>query len=291
MPATAAFPSVPPDASIAAMLLRLPALLLFALLATPASADLLAKPDFAAEGDWTLSLTLPEGEGPHPLVVFLPGCEGWGPWERQSFARHGAILAGAGWGIAALDVLGPRGIDSICTDNANLEGLRDEAAAAASAAAAERAADPRIEGSRIVFMGQSFGGSVALDLASPQRRKLAGIGPTFAAVVAYYPWCYDTYGMGKKADFDLPVLVLGGAADEWTPVGRCRSLAEAQAARGDAPPFEVEVYDGAYHSFDLDEMPRYDIEGVTGTQVVAGNPEAAAASRERYRAWLSEILP
>lgn len=270
----------------------LPLLLLVALLAAPARAELLAKPDLAVEGDWTLHLELPEGAGPHPLVVFLPGCDGWGPWTRQSAERHGAALAGAGWGLARLDVLGPRGIDSICSDNAGLEGLRDDAAAAAGAAAARLAADPRVDGERLVFMGQSFGGSVALDLASPHRRKLAGLGETaFAAVVPYYPWCYDTYGMGRKADFDTPVLVLAGGADEWTPASRCLSLQAAQAARGETSPFLVEVYPGAHHSFDLDRMPRYEIAGVTGTQVVAGDPAAAAASRRRYLDWLAEILP
>ena len=283
-----------PTALLPVLLLAVPLLalpLLATRLAAPARAELLETPDLAVEGDWTLHLELPEGVGPHPLVVFLPGCEGWGPWERQSAASHAKALAGAGWGLAALDVLGPRGIDGICSDNAGLEGLRDDAAAAASAAAAQLAKDPRVDGGRLVFMGQSFGGSVALDLASPHRRKLAGIAAPFAAVVAYYPWCYDNYGMGTKADFDTPVLVLAGGADEWTPASRCLSLQEAQQARGEASPFLVEVYPGAHHSFDLDRMPRYEIAGVTGTQVVAGNPEAAAASRRRYLDWLAETLP
>ncbi len=269
------------------------AALLLVLLAAPAQAKLLRAPDLAVEGAWTLYLTLPDTPGPHPTVVFLPGCEGWGPWERQSAARHGEALAGAGWAIAALDVLEPRGLDSICSDNAKLEGLRDDAGAAATAAAGQLAADPRIDGARIVFMGQSFGGSVALDLASPHRRALAAIAApgAFAAVVAYYPWCYDRYGMGTRADFDVPVLVLGGADDAWTPVNRCLTLAEAQAARETPTPFEVESYPGAVHSFDLDEMPRYEIEGVAGTQVVQGNPAAAAASRRRYLGWLATLLP
>ena len=270
-------------------LLRQLAILL--LLNTPATADLLQKPDLQDPGDWTLRLTLPVGPGPHPLVLFLPGCEGWGAWERHAAERHRAALVAEGWGLAALDVLGPRGLLSICTSNANLEGLRDDAALAATEAALALAADPRVDPTRLVFMGQSFGGSVALDLASPQRRKLASAARVFAGVIPYYPWCYDRYGLGTVADFDTPVLVLGGALDAWTPVKRCVTLAEAQAARGEATPFAVEIYPEAYHSFDLDEMPRYEIQGVSGTQVVAGNPAAAMASRERYRAWLRALAP
>lgn len=261
------------------------------LAAGAARAELLQKPDFERPGEWTLRLTLPEGPGPHPVVVFLPGCEGWGAWERHSAERHRAVLAELGWGLASLDVLGPRGLASICTSNANLEGLRDDAVRAASEAAAELVAAALGDPARLVFMGQSFGGSVALDLASPQRRKLAGAARVFAATIPYYPWCYDRYGMGKVADFDTPVLVLGGERDAWTPVRRCVTLAEAQAARADATPFLVEIYPGAYHSFDLDEMPRYEIQGVAGTQVVEGNPAAAAASRARYVDWLHTLLP
>lgn len=256
-----------------------------------AHADLLQKPDLAKEGAWKLFLKLPEGPGPHPLVVFLPGCAGWSSWERHSAERHRLALAGQGWGIAELDVLGAQGIDSICSDDGLLEGLRDDAALAASEAAAALGARDDVDEARIVFMGQSFGGSVALDIASVQRRKLAGAERVFAAVIPYYPYCYDRYGMGTVADFDTPVLVLGGELDTWTPVSRCVTLAEAQAARESPTPFVVEIYPGAYHSFDLDLMPRYEMQGYKGMEVVQGNEGQAKASRARYLEWLGEIAP
>jgi len=261
------------------------------LLGLPAQADLLQKPDLAVEGEWRLYLKLPEGPGPHPLVVFFPGCDGWGAWERHSAERHRLALASAGWGIAELDVLGARGIDSICSDDGLLEGLRDDALRAASEAAQTLGARPEIDGTRLVFMGQSFGGSVALDLGSVHRRKLAGVERVFAAVVPYYPYCYDRYGMGTVADFDTPVLILGGELDTWTPPSRCLTLAEAQAAREDPMPFVVEIYPGAYHSFDLDLMPRYEMQGYKGMEIVQGNEEQAKASRARYMAWLAETVP
>jgi dienelactone hydrolase len=264
---------------------------LLLLLTAPVHADLLKKPDLAKDDAWKLYLHLPDGPGPHPLVVFLPGCAGWGSWERHSSERHRLALAGLGWGIAELDVLGARGIDSICSNDGLLEGMRDDAVLAASEAAAALGARDDVDESRMVFIGQSFGGSVALDIASPQRRKLAGAERVFAAVIPYYPYCYDRYGMGTVADFDTPVLVLGGALDAWTPVSRCVTLAAAQAARADATPFVVEIYPGAYHSFGLDLMPRYEMQGYKGMEVVQGNEEQAKASRARYLAWLAEVAP
>jgi dienelactone hydrolase len=265
-------------------------LTLLLLLTAPAAAgDLLQKPDLQREGEWTLRIRLPEGTGPHPMVIFLPGCAGWSAWERHSADRHFAALGQRGWGLAALDVLGARGLRSICIDVVNLEGLRDDAALAATQAAQALAADPRFDGRRLVFMGQSFGGSVALDLASVQRRKLAKAERVFAGVISYYPWCYATYGMGTTADFDTPVLVLGGALDKWTPVSKCVALAEAQASRETPTAFEVEIYPGAYHSFDLDEMPRIEMAGFDGLKIVAGNAEQAAYSRLRYGDWLGRL--
>lgn len=267
-------------------------LLLLGLVAAGAArAELLSRPDFERPGEWTLRLAPPPAVAPAagPVVIFLPGCEGWGPWERTAAERHAAVLATIGWRLAALDLLGPRGLESICTSNANLEGLRDDGVRAATQAAEALVAAGLADPARLVFMGQSFGGSVALDIASPQRRKLAGAGRVFAATVPYYPWCYDRYGMGTVADFDTPVLVLGGALDGWTPVERCLTLAEAQAGRADASPFLVEVYPGAYHSFDLDGMPRYEIQGFNGPQIVEGNAAAAEASRQRYAGWLGQL--
>jgi dienelactone hydrolase len=261
------------------------------LFAAPASADLLRKPDLSKDGAWKLYLKLPEGPGPHPLVVFFPGCDGWGAWERHSSERHRLVLAAQGWAVAELDLLGARDIDSICSDDALLGGLRDDAVRAATEAALELGAREDIDETRLVFMGQSFGGSAALDLASAHRRKLAGVERVFAAIVPYYPYCYDRYGMGTVADFDVPVLVLGGELDTWTPVSRCLALAEAQAARENPTPFVVEIYPGAYHSFDLDLMPRYEMQGYKGMEIVEGNEAQAKASRERYRQWLTEIVP
>lgn len=239
--------------------------------------------------DWSVQLYLPEGPGPFPVAVFLPGCEGWSSSEvRASGSAHRAALIEAGWGVAQLDVLGPRGIASICSNLRLLEDLRDDSVQAASAAAAELADNPRVDGTRLVFIGQSFGGSVALDIASANQRQASP--RIFEAVVAYYPYCYARYGVERAADFDTPVLVLTGANDTWTPASRCQALEQDQSVQAGATTFTVEVFPGAYHSFDLDHMPRYEIQGVNGTEIVQGNATQAAASRRFYLQWLATVL-
>jgi dienelactone hydrolase len=58
-----------------------------------------------------------------------------------------------------------------------------------------------------------------------------------AGVIAYYPSC------GVVADPSVPVLVLIGEKDDWTPASFCLT-------KKDTPNFEVVVYPGATHGFD-----------------------------------------
>ena len=222
---------------------------------------------------WRLSVTLPPGKGPFPAVIVMPGCSGNTPPAVQAGLRsHAGRLVRNGIAAAVIDVLG--GSD-ICANLAALTAQEAAAARKAIAAARELAEDPRVEGSRIGFLGQSFGGSVALRLAS---RSGGGGGQDFAAVAAYYPWCNDGYGGDGRSDFDVPVLILTGSADEWTPVSRCQALRPTPGSKRPA----IAVYPGAFHSFDLPGLARQKIAGVGGSFVVAGDASAAAASAGRY---------
>lgn len=217
---------------------------------------------------WSMSIEHPRGSGPHPAVILLPGCSGnTPPAVRAGLRAHSRALVGAGHVVGTLDGLGPR---SICTDRGAL--LRDErrAAVAARVAAAALAKDRRVDARRIGFLGQSFGGSVAL--------RLASAGAPFRAVAAYYPWCAQGYGGEGLSNFRIPVLIMSGDADTWTPVSRCRALTTAS---GSVRP-RIESYAHAVHSFDLTTLPRTLVPGVMGRYPVGGNRSAAAASRSSY---------
>ncbi|HKY94018.1 MAG TPA: dienelactone hydrolase family protein [Kiloniellales bacterium] len=244
-------------------------------------------------GDWRLDLFLPAGDGPFPVAIFIPGCDGWDAWTRHSAFMHREALAAAGWGIAQLLLLVNGGVLSAtaCDKNDQVPALSAPAALAATEAAVLLAADSRVDAGRLVVLGQSFGANVGLELASPSRRAAAGIKTRLAAILAFYPWCEDSYGTEGTADFDTPVLVLIGELDAWAPVSRCLPLAEAQAARAGAPPFRIEVFPGSHHWFDYDRLPQMILRTGDPLSIIAGNPEQAARSRQVYLAWLADLLP
>ena len=86
------------------------------------------------------------------------------------------------------------------------------------------AAMPFVDEDRIGYVGQSLGGGTALRLAqggyiNARTRKGQG---TFAALVAYYPWCESSWAHSLAR----PVLILVGGKDDWTPADRCKDLHE-----------------------------------------------------------------
>lgn len=228
------------------------------LLAAPAAAETLRG------AGWTMTLLLPAGEGPFAAVIVMPGCSGNSPPAVAAGLRdHARRLTGNGLAAGIINVLGGR---SICADGTALWTMELSAAQAAAAAAGKLAEDRRIDGGRIGFIGQSFGGSVALRIASRKS--------PFRSIVAYYPWCRT--GLGK---LQVPVLIMTGGGDDWTPASRCRSLGA-----------QVVTYPGAVHSFDLKTLTRQTVRGIGGNHPVGGDPDAAAASQQRYLAFFAQTL-
>ena len=52
-----------------------------------------------------------------------------------------------------------------------------------------------------------------------------------------YPWCQ------YRPSFYAPFLIVIGSADDWTPAERCEIFRTVEGV-------QLEVYEGAYHSFD-----------------------------------------
>lgn len=235
---------------------------------------------------WKMTVSIPGGKGPFPAMILLPGCSGNGPAPvKAGLASHVKALAQQGIASAVLDVLGPRHQRSICASGTALERYRNEAAKDAVAAAKLLAEDRRIDGGRIGFLGQSFGGSVALLLASRNLRPRGA--DIFRAIVAYYPWCLEQYGRGShSSDFDPPVLILAGTLDKWTPASRCQRLRTEPGGRQ----ADVRLFKDAYHSFDLVGLSYRLIAGVGGMHPVGYNAVAARASRRAYLDFLARHL-
>lgn len=179
----------------------------------------------------TAYLYRPEGQGPHPAIVDLHGCNGiWPVRSRPWLERY------LDWGFAVLQVdsFGPRGQDNIC---ANLFAIPTwQRARDAHAAKRWLVAQPWTAKQEIYLTGFSHGATTVLlalhdDLNSRQP---------FAGAVAVAPWCLDQFG---NSHTDLLILI--GGQDQWTPAQRCRVMISVRPER-----VELVIYEHAYHSFD-----------------------------------------
>lgn len=180
-------------------------------------------------------LTVPPGEGPFPAVVMLHGCAGL----YETHEEWAELFARWGYASLRIDSFGSRGIEEICTDI-----MRPVPRAAdVNGAIVFLRTVPGIDADRLVVMGWSHGAGVALQAAVEPGSLRDDLKPAVLGTIAVYPWCTRS-----SQPFRVPVEVLIGDADDWTPAGLCESMAE-DLPPGSAP-VELTVYPGATHSYD-----------------------------------------
>ena len=243
------------------------------------------------DAPFTSWLAKPEGDGPSPAVVLLHGCGGT---ERNTshqtvwrgLNRHAALLNENGYVTLILDSFGPRRISDGCQTGAKYYSLQVNDA---HAALDHLASLPFVDSDRIGLVGLSLGGGTALRLALggyTQHRTASGRG-TYAALVAYYPWCEAAWAYSLAR----PVLILIGAADDWTPAPRCIALDALAKKAKNRPVLELKVYADAHHSFDLPMQGPYYVEGMNGRfHTVQGNGAARRDSQGRMVTFFDKHL-
>ena len=232
----------------------------------------------AYDGRMTVTMNAPAGPGPFPAVILMHGCNGldWG--TTRGMALHVSHLVAAGFVTLVVDSYTARGFGSSCTSAR--KGVEATLFRQYDAVHALRHLQelPLVDPQNIFLVGMSQGGSVAARLAgrlsSIVRREEHDEDPAkpwFRAFVAYYPWCPHLPDL-----LDRPLLVLSGEKDDWTPSLGC--FWHTAVVKG--APYDVKIYEGAHHSFDLPIR----IQSFAG-HTVGGHPEAAADSRERMVEW------
>ena len=195
-------------------------------------------------------LSLPiTGAGRMPAVIIAHGSGGVSEGREGAWA---AKLNKLGLASFVVDSFKPRGLTATATDQSKLSTLAN--VADALSALKLLATHPRIDAKRIVIMGFSRGGQVALYTAlEPARRGVIDDELRFAAHIALYPSCNIPYRAETLGG--APMLMLLAALDDYTPAAACQDYARWFEAKGTA--VTVKVYQGAYHDFDIAPAPRF----------------------------------
>ena len=223
----------------------------------------------------------PDGAGPFPAVVALHGCGGLTGHDGGLDARsksEGTLLALHGIAVLFPDSYGMRGIRTTCLGNdarrsQDMQRIRVGDAAAAAMWLRQRS---DIRPDDITLLGWSAGAIAtlhAIDLTHP----LMANAPHYARAVAFYPDCRRF--VRNDWSTRTPLLILIGAADDWTPAPACAELVNrAQAAKQDV---RIVMYPGAYHDFDAPAEPVHLRAAGFGTRAdgrvhVGSDPQARA---------------
>ena len=218
-------------------------------------------------------------ERPAPAAILLHGCSGLEPAVRYTLRSYADDLQKLGFVVLILDSFGPRyySADEMCASNQRLRQAVDYRTADVFDAARFLQGLPFVDARKIFVVGQSNGGSVALNvvLASTQDKFVGRWGyPAISGAVAYYPWCGVLSGNAKLA---APVKVFSGGKDDWV------SARECAAVKASGAHYKVTVYDDAPHSFDL-VVARQKYAGFS----IGNDPVAATDSRRRMTAFLND---
>jgi dienelactone hydrolase len=242
----------------------------------------------ALPGYWFAALH----DGRAPAWVLLHGCGGAYAREgvlTQRMRDYAKLLNQQGMHALVLDSLTPRGEKELCTQRTGQRHVtQTQRRRDALGALAWLAARDDVDAAHLGLIGWSNGGSTVLAATNANHTEVAAAAVRPSRAVAFYPGCVDEERRGYRPV--APLLLLLGAADDWTPAAPCQAL----AARAAAPKPAVHVYEGAYHGFDglAAVRLRRDVPGGArpGAGVhVGGDPAARDASRAALQGFLKTM--
>ncbi|HEV8680973.1 MAG TPA: dienelactone hydrolase family protein [Stellaceae bacterium] len=240
----------------------------------------------------------PPGDGRHPAVVGLHGCGGM--FNRNTglitplYRAWAEELRRHGYAVLLVDSLGPRRHGEMCSIEGFDIAVVRRRPKDAYGALQYLQAQPFVRGDRVGLVGWSQGGRTilyAIGAQSPSRPAALPQGD-FRAAVALYPGGCNEQRQAANWTTAIPLLVLMGEADVWTPMGPCKAFLDG--AIGRRAPIEMQIYPDAYHAFDAPDLPRRELpryrtrSGVV--PIIGTDPAARADALERIPAFLRRFL-
>jgi dienelactone hydrolase len=224
----------------------------------------------------------PAGEERLPAIVGLHGCSGMASFAsgatRPIYRDWAAELNRHGYVFLLVDSFRPRHQGEMCsTLGFDLDIYRSRPKDAYGALWYLQA-QPFVRGDRIGLLGWSQGGGVTLfSIGNRSLGRPASLPQgDFRAAVAFYPGSCNLERQPADWTSRIPLLVLMGAEDVWTPATPCKVFLDGAAARG--APIETQIYPGAYHAFDAPNQQRTELPNYrtrTGVVPVIGTDPAA----------------
>lgn len=229
--------------------------------------------------------------GRRPVVVALHGCGGLytrGVLDAR-YQEYAARWKAAGWHVLLPDSFTGRGKSSICRESNESRSVtvamrRDDV----NAALAWLARRTDVDAGRIALVGWSNGGSTVLRTIDRPGWSTAPV-----AAIALYPSCARALRSEGFAPA-VPLLLLAGALDDWTPSQPCVDLVRRVAERARGAQVEIVVYADSVHGFDDSRPVRQRTDISTGVDPrgvhVGGNPAARADTLARSDQFLKRYL-
>jgi len=240
----------------------------------------------------------PAGEGRRPAVVGLHGCSGMFSRATGAIApiyrEWAAELNRHGYVFLLVDSFRARNANELCSvQGFDLELYRSRPKDAYGALSYLQA-QPFVRGDRVALIGWSQGGGATLFSIGNRSLGRPATLPQgdFRAAVAFYPASCNIERQPSDWTSPIPLLVLMGAEDVWTPAPPCKTFLDAAIGRG--APIEMQIYPGAYHGFDAPnqyrlELPAYRTRaGVV--PIVGTDPAGRQDALSRVPAFLGKYM-
>lgn len=233
-------------------------------------------------------------EGRRPAIIALHGCGGLyrrdGKTLDTRYTEYAELFHRAGWHVLLPDSFTARGQRSICATASTDREIRVETRRAdVLAALVWLSARTDVDATRIAIVGWSHGAMTTLNTINAARTEYAR---PLAGAAVFYPGCSALLNWPFKVD--VPVLMMLGEKDDWTPPARCVALAEQARQRNPDVAFTVLTYPDSYHGFDSAQPVRFRSDvphGVDKKGVHAGgNPAARDSARTELMKFLTRVL-